>query len=256
MSDKRERIIFYSGAEADKRRLAWLILASFLACVLILMVTAHWAEPAGGQEPAGVDDVCPLTDFDPETGGWVGHFFPSTEGEVEAHIVAPTGWVIDMACIKAGSANQGDGPEFITFDPPVTEATISHSSGKEWSHLSVHKIRPPATTTTSTTVPEETTTTTVPEETTTTTTPEETTTTTVPSSTTSTAPVPPDPDHPTPPTPTSRTELPNTGGGAPPWLVVVAAIAGFLLGAGIVTHQVNRKLEAYLRDNYPDVGAS
>jgi hypothetical protein len=52
-------------------------------------------------------------------------------------ITAPEGKVIVQVCVKAGSGVQEEGPEFINFDPGVTEATVSHTSGKEISHYSV-----------------------------------------------------------------------------------------------------------------------
>lgn len=51
-------------------------------------------------------------------------------------ITAPDGYLITEYCVKAGSANQGDGPEYFTVDPPVKSLTISHSSGKDVSHYS------------------------------------------------------------------------------------------------------------------------
>jgi hypothetical protein len=52
-------------------------------------------------------------------------------------ITAPPGQVIVQVCVKAGSENQGLGPEFTDFNPGVTQTTISHTSGKEISHYSV-----------------------------------------------------------------------------------------------------------------------
>ena len=49
---------------------------------------------------------------------------------------APEGKVIVQVCVKAGSAEQEEGPFFIDF-PGVTSATFSHPSGKEISHFSV-----------------------------------------------------------------------------------------------------------------------
>ena len=52
-------------------------------------------------------------------------------------VTAPEGMVIVGYCVKAGSAQQGDGPEFVVVDPPATEVTITHSTGKDVSHYSV-----------------------------------------------------------------------------------------------------------------------
>ncbi len=59
-------------------------------------------------------------------------------------IFAPEGQVIVQVCVKAGSTQQGNGPEFTDFDPGVTQTTISHTSGKEISHYSVKYGPPPA----------------------------------------------------------------------------------------------------------------
>ncbi|MFJ6001792.1 excalibur calcium-binding domain-containing protein [Arthrobacter sp. NPDC092385] len=53
-------------------------------------------------------------------------------------LAAPEGMVITGYCVKAGSGNQGDGPEYVVLDPAGYAATlvISHSSGKAVSHYS------------------------------------------------------------------------------------------------------------------------
>jgi hypothetical protein len=51
-------------------------------------------------------------------------------------LTAPDGYLISGYCVKAGSANQGDGPEYYTVDPPLASVDISHLSGKAISHYS------------------------------------------------------------------------------------------------------------------------
>lgn len=51
-------------------------------------------------------------------------------------ISAPDGFVITEYCVKAGSAVQGDGPEYVLVEPPQQTVTISHKSGKDISHYS------------------------------------------------------------------------------------------------------------------------
>ena len=90
------------------------------------------------------EQVCPDLD--------TGHL--SANNQTSVTITAPEGKVIVQVCVKAGSAQQGDGPEFTNFDPGVTETTISHSSGKEISHYSVKFAdAPPPTTAPATTAP-------------------------------------------------------------------------------------------------------
>ena len=81
---------------------------------------------AAGTVGAG-ESVCPNLD--------TGHL--NANNQTSFDITAPEGKVIVQVCVKAGSAQQGDGPEFIDFDPGVTETTITHSTGKEISHYSV-----------------------------------------------------------------------------------------------------------------------
>jgi hypothetical protein len=73
------------------------------------------------------EQVCPDLD--------TGHL--SAGNQTSVTITAPEGKVIVQVCVKAGSAQQGDGPEFTNFNPGVTQTTISHTSGKEISHYSV-----------------------------------------------------------------------------------------------------------------------
>ena len=99
---------------------------------------------ATGQDP----NVCPGEQIDP----------PGDPTEIT--ITAPEGQLISAVCVKAGSAEQGDGPEFFTFDPPQKTVTVSHSTDKEISHYTVTYV--PKHPTTTTTIKETTTTSTLP----------------------------------------------------------------------------------------------
>ncbi|WP_105552847.1 MULTISPECIES: hypothetical protein [unclassified Arthrobacter] len=81
--------------------------------------------PASAAPPAGA--VCPSWD--------TGHIDGSGGGT--ATIMAPEGMVITAVCVKAGSAKQGNGPEYTYYDPGVSSVTNWHSSGKDISHYSV-----------------------------------------------------------------------------------------------------------------------
>ena len=50
---------------------------------------------------------------------------------------APTGQVVTGYCVKAGSINQGLGPEYVTLAAPVRTVVIRHSSGKAVSHYAL-----------------------------------------------------------------------------------------------------------------------
>ena len=109
-------------------------LAKYLLFVLTVGLVAALATiGAAGTVGAGVDQVCPDLD--------TGHL--SAGGATSLTITAPAGQVIVQVCVKAGSINQGDGPENTFFDPGVTQTTISHSSGKAISHYSVKYGPPP-----------------------------------------------------------------------------------------------------------------
>jgi hypothetical protein len=96
------------------------------------------SDPSNGQ-------VCPVGGdwFKYEPGGWE----PSQPEGVSASIDGPNatitvadGVTITEICVKAGSANQGEGPESWTTGLPLVGAgglTVSHSSGKDISHISV-----------------------------------------------------------------------------------------------------------------------
>ena len=69
-------------------------------------------------------------------------------------ITADPDFLITSVCVKAGSANQGNGPEISPVNPPQQVVTVNHSSGKDISHISVvttavtTTTTPPPTTTT------------------------------------------------------------------------------------------------------------
>lgn len=52
-------------------------------------------------------------------------------------VVAPDGFLIDGYCVKAGSIQQGLGPEYVELATPVAELVFGHSSGKDVSHYSL-----------------------------------------------------------------------------------------------------------------------
>lgn len=58
-------------------------------------------------------------------------------------VVAPEGTLIAGYCVKAGSIQQGNGPEHVVVNPPAEEVTFSHSSGKDISHYTVVYVDEP-----------------------------------------------------------------------------------------------------------------
>jgi hypothetical protein len=169
-------------------------------------------------------------------------------GEQTSIVVsAPAGYLISQYCVKAGSIQQGDGPEYYPVNPPAPTVTISHSSGKAISHYSLTLVQiptptevPPTVTPTDvpptvtpTDVPP--TATTVPGEPTPTNTPPTVTPTTVPGEPTK-VPHTPEPAKDTP----GVTTLPSTGsdggasGGGQGLLLLTAVAATLMAGTGVL----------------------
>jgi LPXTG-motif cell wall-anchored protein len=65
------------------------------------------------------------------------HVAPPNGTTKSITLTAPAGKVIVEVCVKAGSTQQGNGPEVTTFDPGVKSYTIKHSSDKDISHYTV-----------------------------------------------------------------------------------------------------------------------
>lgn len=161
----------------------YLFLCAVLAVALALMVV-DIASAAPSE-----DRVCQPRDA---------HIHPG-EGISEVTATAAEGQLIEGYCVKAGSANQGFGPEYVTLDSPVRTVTISHSSGKDISHFVVFFTDAPPTTTTTEPPSDSTTTTTTPVV-------PSTTTTEVPGQSTTTAP--PESPHDPPPSSDSADPVP------------------------------------------------
>ena len=182
------------------------VIATIIAVGLLIVAMAA--------SPADAFEVCPE---------WDSGKIDVTGEQTTLRITAPEGFHIVEVCVKAGSSNEGYGPEYSVVDPPRRGMTISHSSGKAISHYSMRyeichmpgtttTTAPPATTTTSLPVTPSTSTTTVAPTTTqppTTTTTIPTTTSTEPSESTTTVITSP------PPTTSSTVETSTTSTSAP-----------------------------------------
>jgi hypothetical protein len=101
------------------------------AVVRILLVVALFAVPAAlGGSPYKVDandKVC--------TGLTSGKIDVSGD-HTTLTLTAPDGYLISGYCVKAGSVNQDEGPEYYAVEPPAASVEISHSTGKAISHYS------------------------------------------------------------------------------------------------------------------------
>jgi len=204
------------------RRVLAMSLATALMLALVWLVTSH--DQATAQTENTCNDVG-FTNLEADSSGpWGSVDFDATEPTLT--LVVDEGWEVRL-CIKAGSAQQGDGPEITDWFGEGTYE-VAHSTGKDLSHYGVaFREAPPdddeetTTSTTTTITSSSTSTTTVPVDTTTTSTPSSTS--TVPQSSTTTTPgtttsqVPPAPPT-THGTPSPEDTLPFTG------------VAGNLLG--------------------------
>lgn len=101
------------------------------ASTLVLAAGSASAEDSTDQVCQGLDSGKIDTTGDPKT----------------VTLTAPDGKLIDGYCVKAGSENSGDGPVYVTVDPPVKTLTISYPGGKDISHYSVSYTDAPSCTT-------------------------------------------------------------------------------------------------------------
>lgn len=108
------------------------IVAAGSALLLVAGLVTIGASPALADQPA--DQVCSPLDS-------------GKTDVVGAHetvtITAPLNQLISGYCVKAGSINQGNGPEYVTVDPPVKTITFGHSSEKDVSHWSASYVAIP-----------------------------------------------------------------------------------------------------------------
>lgn len=166
-----------------------------IAVVLIAFAVAPTVASAGQNE-----GVCAGTHIQPPNG---------TTKSIT--VTAPEGKLISAYCVKAGSIKQGNGPVYVTVNPPTNTVTISHPSGKDISHYTVTFVNAPD-------KPEEPRVPEVPE------TPE----------TPDAGLIPPlNVERPAP----TLTELPRTGAGE---LIALAAIGISLIGFGTLTVRASR----------------
>jgi hypothetical protein len=154
----------------ESRRLTVAGLIAVTAATLLMMGWAIFPSTAG----AAPDDVCPGAHFEladlPVT--TMGVTITAVDSNT-VHVDIPEGSTVQV-CLKAGSAQQQEGPETFTL---TADGDITTSSLKEISHFSVISVTVPTTSTATTTTDTTTTDTTTTDTTTTDTTTTDTTTT-------------------------------------------------------------------------------
>ncbi|MEU4364266.1 hypothetical protein [Promicromonospora sp. NPDC023987] len=107
------------------RKMTVLGASALLVAGLMTTPAAAFAASPVASTSGDVEKVCP------EEGKQPG------ENQLAITVTAPEGMVIVGYCVKAGSANQGDGAIDVDVDPPETTVEITHPSGKEISHYTV-----------------------------------------------------------------------------------------------------------------------
>ena len=142
--------------KANDRRLTVAGLIAVTAATLLMMGWAIFPSTAG----AAPDDVCPGTKVDVDdigTGVTIDGVVITLVNDTTVNFNIVEGTTVTV-CVKAGSENQGDGPEQHTI---TVDTSFQHSTLKDLSHVSIVSVSTP-TTTTDTTTTDTTTTTTTP----------------------------------------------------------------------------------------------
>jgi LPXTG-motif cell wall-anchored protein len=91
----------------------------------------------GSQSVVVVDQTCDDITT-PGSNGWTTKFndgYPDTVG-----YTAPSGFLVDKYCVKAGSTQQGNGPLIVDVIPPASSVTIDYPEKDSISHYVVHLI--------------------------------------------------------------------------------------------------------------------
>lgn len=110
---------------------------TFVFMVLSLLVVGA---TFGLSASAGPDNVCSGSKVDFENlPATVDGVTISVVDEKTVHFDIPDGSTVEV-CVKAGSAKQGNGPEYTTL---TADADVVHASGKELSHVSVVSVSGP-----------------------------------------------------------------------------------------------------------------
>ena len=108
-----------------KRGVALLSLS--LAVTVPTVLAAQSAHAADGGVCAGLDSGKIDTQGDPQT----------------VTVTAPAGKLVSGYCVKAGSVEQGNGPVYVTVDPPQPSVTFPYPGGKAISHYSASFVDVP-----------------------------------------------------------------------------------------------------------------
>ena len=121
------------GAIPEDRR-GGLELKNRLTVAFMVMSLLVVGATFGLSASAGPEDVCSGSKVDFENlPATVDGVTISVVDDETVHFDIPDGSTVEV-CVKAGSAKQGNGPEYTTL---TSDADVVHASGKELSHVSV-----------------------------------------------------------------------------------------------------------------------
>ena len=116
-----------------------LVKTRFTFVFMVLSLLAFGAT-FGLAASAGPDNVCSGSKVDFENlPATVDGVTISVVDEKTVHFDIPDGATVEV-CVKAGSAKQGNGPEYSVL---TADADVFHASGKDLSHLSVVSLTSP-----------------------------------------------------------------------------------------------------------------
>lgn len=94
----------------------------------------------------GVAGASPVSAQSTNPGVCEGTHITPPANTTEVTVTAPEGQLISGYCVKAGSENQGLGPEYVTLDEPATSVTIEYTMSdtvKDISHYVVTYVDAP-----------------------------------------------------------------------------------------------------------------
>lgn len=96
------------------------------------------------EDPGVVEEVLVVSDqtcddvTTPGANGWTVKYNEGYPDTVE--YTAPSGYLVDKYCVKAGSTQQGNGPIIVPVNPPTSTVTIDYPAKDSISHYVVHLI--------------------------------------------------------------------------------------------------------------------
>lgn len=101
-----------------------------------MMIVEEVVEP---NQAVVIDQTCDDVTT-PGSGGWTTKFDDDEGYPDTVEYTAPSGFLVDKYCVKAGSTQQGNGPLIVDVTPPASTVTIDYPEKDSISHYVVHLI--------------------------------------------------------------------------------------------------------------------